>query len=67
VILRASSMGSGPGEPEWVRIARDAYYEHRVWLEALENRLCRSDAGMAFVYRVRAIGRVSRRRVHSGR
>jgi hypothetical protein len=67
VILRASSMGSSPGEPEWVRIARDAYYEHRMWLEALENRLCRSDAGMAFVYRVRAIGRVSRRRAHSGR
>jgi hypothetical protein len=60
VILRSSTVAYGPGEPEWVYLARLAYYERRVWVEALENRLCKTYGGMTFVYRVKAIGRSKR-------
>lgn len=42
-------------EPREFRLLRDAYYERWRQLCALEGRLCMTDSGMAFVYRVKAI------------
>lgn len=43
-------------EHPWLRHARHTYYAHREWHAAIEVRLCMTDPGMAFVYRVKKIG-----------
>lgn len=48
--------------PAWLTATRDAYYRPKIRLEALVGRICRTDAGMAFHYRVRAHGRRSGKR-----
>jgi hypothetical protein len=41
-------------EPGWLRETRNRYYETSIALEKLIDRICRTDSGMAFHYRVRA-------------
>lgn len=47
----------GPGEPEAFRLIRAAYWERRAWLEQLEGRIQMTDAGLAWLARVKRIGR----------
>jgi hypothetical protein len=55
----AKGPAFGPVEPGWVRAARAAYYRHRVWLTAIEERITRTEAGMAWLMRVKRIGRIA--------
>lgn len=49
----------GPGEPRWLERSREGYYRRREWLRQTEVRISMSDAGMAFLARVKQIGRRS--------
>jgi hypothetical protein len=40
--------------PSWLREAHDRYYGTSIALEKLIDRICRTDSGMKFHYRVRA-------------
>lgn len=39
-------------DPRWLALARDAYYRPRVRREKLIARVCRTDSGMAWHFRV---------------
>lgn len=43
----------GPQEPAWVRRCRATYYEPMVRLRALEGRICATDSGMEWLFRVK--------------
>lgn len=45
----------GPAEPEGFAGLRDAYWERRIWLTQLECRIQMTDAGLAWLMRVKAI------------
>lgn len=47
----------GPGEPPEFAALRRAYWKRRAWIEALESRICRTDSGVAWLVRVKRIGR----------
>jgi hypothetical protein len=51
-----SSRTRGGDEPEWVRLARAAYWAPYQRWERLVTRICRTDAGMEFHFRCQAIG-----------
>lgn len=46
----------GPAEPDAIRRLRDLYWERRAWLEQLEGRIQMTDAGLAWLMRVKSIG-----------
>lgn len=41
-------------EPDWCRLARTYYWQPYVRLRALEARLCATDGGTAWFYRMKA-------------
>lgn len=43
----------GPQEPDWVRRCRETYYEPMIRLRELEGRICATDSGMDWLYRVK--------------
>lgn len=47
----------GPGEPPGFARLRETYWTKRALLDALENRICRTDAGMTWLMRVKQIGK----------
>jgi hypothetical protein len=49
-------LTSGPGEPEGFKQLRARYYEHRTWVWALENRISRTQSGLAFLGRTKNLG-----------
>lgn len=46
----------GPVEPPTFRALRDQYWAHNLWLRQLENRITRTNAGLAWLMRVKHIG-----------
>lgn len=46
----------GPWEPSGFEALRDAYWQQRVWLNQIEARISCTDSGLAWLYRVKAIG-----------
>jgi hypothetical protein len=53
------TIAAGPIEPAWTRVARENYYARLGWLQALENRICRTDHGLDWLMRVKRIGRTN--------
>lgn len=47
----------GPWEPRGYHVHRNKYWARRLWLERLETRIQRTDAGLAWLMRVKRIGR----------
>ena len=43
----------GPREPDWVRQARSDYSRPHIRKLQLEARICDTDSGMAWLYRVK--------------
>lgn len=43
--------------PPWLKAARHAYLSKRIWMSELAARICRTDSGTDFYYRVKAIGK----------
>lgn len=53
------TVAFGPTEPTHTRQTRDTYWTHRAWVDALETRIMMTDAGLAFLGRVKRIGRMA--------
>lgn len=51
-----SSLAYGPAEPEGFARLRAAYWDHHAWLAHLEDRIQMTDAGLAWLMRVKTIG-----------
>lgn len=50
----------GPWEPIGFRAIRDQYWTRRAWLEQLETRIQMTDAGLAWLMRVKQVGLAGR-------
>jgi hypothetical protein len=51
------STSIGPWEPEGFGLIRAEYWLKRAWVDALETRIQMTDAGLAWLMRVKRIGR----------
>lgn len=49
-----TGLAFGPREPDWCRIARNNYWRRWIALRNLEERICSTNSGMAWFYRVRS-------------